>query len=133
MSAYWREQAACRTADAALFDDQLDLSGELAIHRWQRHEKAKTICDRCPVADHCLEDAIANRDTGIRAGILVISGHPFGQSRRPREPRALKPCGTYAAYRRHENRREQPCRPCMDAYAAYIRTRRTRASRRRAA
>lgn len=29
--------------------------------------------------------------------------------------RALKPCGTYAAYRRHLNRGEQPCDECRRA------------------
>lgn len=37
--------------------------------------------------------------------------------------RALKPCGTHAAFVRHWARSEQPCQPCVDAERLYQRDR----------
>lgn len=37
----------------------------------------------------------------------------------PAEDPALKPCGTYAAYKRHIAHDEDPCDPCNDAYTVY--------------
>lgn len=34
-------------------------------------------------------------------------------------PQQLKPCGTYAAFKRHLANDEDPCDPCTDAYAVY--------------
>lgn len=34
--------------------------------------------------------------------------------------KALKPCGTNAAYVRHRNAGEEACRDCKDAHAAYM-------------
>ena len=36
-------------------------------------------------------------------------------------PRALKPCGTVAAYRRHQRNGETPCEPCRAAWSEYQR------------
>ncbi len=45
----------------------------------------------------------------------------------PRPPsarfRALRPCGTHAAYVRHKSRGETPCQACADAERAYQRAR----------
>ena len=38
--------------------------------------------------------------------------------------RALKPCGTVAAYRRHRKNNEEPCDPCREANATVQRERR---------
>ena len=35
----------------------------------------------------------------------------------------VKPCGTYAAYKRHINNNQEPCEPCKDAMRQYTRTR----------
>ena len=35
--------------------------------------------------------------------------------------KTLKPCGTYAAYRRHKRNGETPCAACDAAWAAYNR------------
>lgn len=45
--------------------------------------------------------------------------------------RALRPCGTVAALRRHQRRGETPCQPCRDAHSSL--TRRVRRERREAA
>lgn len=37
-----------------------------------------------------------------------------------------RPCGTYAAYKRHRRRKETPCRACLDANNAEHRARRER-------
>ncbi len=44
--------------------------------------------------------------------------------------RALKPCGTNAAYHRHLRRGEQPCAECLEARRQYEAARRTPAVRR---
>jgi WhiB family redox-sensing transcriptional regulator len=57
VSAGWSAAAACRGQDPDLFhpDDDAGVA------------RAKAVCRRCPVADACLQDALAN---GIQAGIL---------------------------------------------------------------
>ena len=65
MSHTWSEAAACRTEDPDLFHpDGSDGPWLLVI------EQAKVVCRRCPVADDCLDDALADRDQdGIRGGL----------------------------------------------------------------
>lgn len=42
------------------------------------------------------------------------------------EDDGARPCGTYAAYKRHRRRKETPCRACLDANNAEHRARRVR-------
>ncbi len=57
MSPGWSAAAACRREDPDLFHPD-DTAGV---------ERAKNVCRRCPVADACLQDALA---ANIQAGIL---------------------------------------------------------------
>ncbi len=56
----WREDAACRTADTALFfPDSEDQAGP-----------AVAVCAVCPVREECLEFALATRqDDGVWGGM----------------------------------------------------------------
>lgn len=106
----WRTQAACRNTDTDIFFDPT------------RTEEALNICDRCPVILDCREYA-----THYPGAINEIQGIWGGktdkqiQRTRARNPRAanprltLKPCGTYAAYRRHLKYGTPPCHACQQA------------------
>lgn len=64
----WQEDAACREYDNILFfgEDQ----GESELERQARESEAKAVCQRCPVAEPCLEFAIeTNQKYGIWGGL----------------------------------------------------------------
>jgi len=63
----WSGSAACRTEDPALFHP------DGATGPWLRAiARAKAVCRRCPVADACLDDALASRvQDGIRGGLTA--------------------------------------------------------------
>ena len=64
----WQEQAACRGYDNLLFfgPDQ----GESELEKQSREARAKAICQRCPVAEPCLEFAMeTNQKYGIWGGL----------------------------------------------------------------
>ena len=59
----WTDQAECRGMDMALFFD---------CPNGKYSAKAVSACRRCPVAQECLEDALANPETqGLWAGTGV--------------------------------------------------------------
>lgn len=65
MIAVWSDAAACRSEDPALFHPEGSTGRWLPVIG-----RAKAVCRRCPVAEACLEDALASRDPdGIRGGL----------------------------------------------------------------
>ena len=63
----WRTQAACRTADSALF---FSAEGEGHRERHRRERRAKRICASCPVRVPCRTYAVAYREPyGIWGGL----------------------------------------------------------------
>lgn len=65
MTAIWSDAAACRSEDPALFHPDGSTGCWLRVI-----ERAKAVCRRCPVADACLNDALASRDPdSIRGGL----------------------------------------------------------------
>lgn len=69
----WRERAACRLADPALFsepDSSEGSPGESGEERERRVAAAKRFCRGCPVRAECLADAVAKDDqAAIRGGL----------------------------------------------------------------
>lgn len=66
----WRRDAACSLSpDPQFWDDKID--DEPAEYRTFRHEHAKAICRRCPVAFQCATSVDMQWDEGIRAGQLL--------------------------------------------------------------
>jgi WhiB family redox-sensing transcriptional regulator len=62
-SGKWQQYAACSGADPDLFFPEPDAAGELI-------EQAKSICDRCPVRQACLDAALHSADSaGICGGL----------------------------------------------------------------
>jgi hypothetical protein len=58
MTADWRDKAACAGADWQLF------------FTYHRRRDAFEYCDRCPVTQACLDDAMATEDgEPVRAGV----------------------------------------------------------------
>ena len=56
----WQDDAACLNYDQAIFFPTITQSAE----------RAKTICNRCPVAGECLDYAITNDETeGVWGGL----------------------------------------------------------------
>jgi WhiB family redox-sensing transcriptional regulator len=79
----WQESAACRAEDLNLF---FGPDGESRFDREEREEKAKAICRRCPVAQACLDGAIAR---GERAGVWGgLNADEIAAERRRRARRA---------------------------------------------
>jgi WhiB family redox-sensing transcriptional regulator len=58
MSGGWRDQAACRAADPALFCAP---EGEEPEEAAAREAEANTYCSRCPVRSACLEFGLTQR------------------------------------------------------------------------
>nr|WP_093656935.1 WhiB family transcriptional regulator [Streptomyces wuyuanensis] len=74
----WREHAACRKHDPALFHPT---TGESSNH-------AKRICTSCPVRTECLEHAITYGETGVWGGTTA------GQRRAIRRAREARRAGS---------------------------------------
>ncbi len=97
----WRQEAACRAADTALFfgfeEDQ---------------ERAVAICrGSCPVMIECREYAVATRrQDGVWGGLTEEQ-----LRRRVKRPRAEPDHGTTAGARQHNRLGERPCRACREA------------------
>ena len=69
--AEWREEAACLAYPAVVFFGLDD--SETPVERRSREEKAKRICETCPVQRECLEYALATREQyGIWGGLTEI-------------------------------------------------------------
>ena len=117
----WHERAACAGADPALFDP---VHVEANDVRLQRLTKAVAFCERCTVADTCLQEARTYRDSGVRGGVLLEDGRPIATPLRGREP--VQPHGTYAAYKRHVRAHTPACPSCRAAHARYTAQFRTR-------
>ena len=63
----WQEHAACRDHENVIFFGPEQ--GESELERQPREAHAKSICQRCPVAEPCLEFALlTNQDSGIWGG-----------------------------------------------------------------
>ncbi|WP_217166231.1 WhiB family transcriptional regulator [Streptomyces sp. AC512_CC834] len=62
----WVERAACRDADPEIFFPPAGGSDD------DREPSAKRLCARCPVAEHCLHEALLREEsTGIWGGLNV--------------------------------------------------------------
>ena len=117
MSGDWRNLAACRGLNPALFFAE---RGDTLTVR-----NARAVCATCPVAAECLEFAIANDETvGMWGGLC---GNELRQEKRrraggrkgPKPGTTLKPIkhGTDAGYVAHHRRGERPCQSCREAHA----------------
>ena len=85
---------------------------------------AVTICNGCPILYACLEQTLraeGQSPSGQRHG---VAGGLTPNQRARRRPlgrpsgRALQPCGTPAAYRRHIRSGQKACEPCLAANRA---------------
>ena len=64
----WQEQAACREYDNVLFFGPD--AGESELEKQSREQRAKQVCQRCPVQEACLEFAMeTNQKYGIWGGL----------------------------------------------------------------
>ncbi len=63
----WADQAACRNADPELF---FASDGEKLKPKASREAAAKAVCAGCRVRQACLDDALANRLSGIWGGTV---------------------------------------------------------------
>lgn len=74
----WRDSAACKGTTPSIFIE-LDLDS---------HRQAKEYCDTCTVPEPCIEEAIRNRETGTRGGVIFRNGKQGRPNRRPgRQPK----------------------------------------------
>ena len=119
MSGDWRNLDACRGLDPDRFfperGDPFTASN------------AQAVCAACPVAEQCLEFAIANDETvGIWGG---LSGRQLREEKRrraggrkgPKPGTTYKPVehGTNGGYHAHRRAGTPTCRSCREAHAAY--------------
>ncbi|MFI6645656.1 WhiB family transcriptional regulator [Streptomyces sp. NPDC050504] len=81
----------------------------------------REICGACPYRLPCRDWARARDERGVWGGETETGRRSArlvaGLVRAPAQ-RETKPCGTYAAYRRHLRKGEQPCRSCQGAERA---------------
>lgn len=97
------------------------------------YHRARRICSTCPLSQPCLEYALTHDVYGLWAGTSVKDRNRI-KAGKPLDPpktatvRALKPCGTRAAYRRHIANGEPVDQACTEAATAHSRTYRERRS-----
>lgn len=121
----WRDHAACKGLDPDLFFPPVGANA---------HEP-KRVCRTCPVADYCLDYALAvnpRDDLGIwgatsqqeRIRVRKLRGTTPTVSTGRKEPtRPPAACGTNSGYQRHRRNGEEACPECLQAMAAYDRQR----------
>ena len=123
----WAEQAACKGFRLEHGTEEWTRSWfpEKGNHQTKAVQRALAICDECPVQAECLQYSLdANLVHGIYGGTTPQDRRDlFGQRIARYRPRRteLRPCGTYAAYRRHLARGEKPCEECRQAHALQAR------------
>lgn len=119
----WYDDAACRGMDPAVFFP--DHHGD--------HRAALAVCATCPVAAHCLLEAMAVGTSlhGIWGGTterrrrqLRKQGWKGERSWSLRQLTAAQ-CGTRSGHDRHRRAGEPSCDACRQAYADYQRQYRT--------
>jgi WhiB family redox-sensing transcriptional regulator len=75
----WQAQAACRGMDSAVF---FSPSYERGPARRQREERARAVCQGCPVSAACARFAVTTRQGyGVWGGLTESDRHP--ECRRP--------------------------------------------------
>jgi WhiB family redox-sensing transcriptional regulator len=80
----WRAVARCRTADPDLF---FHPDGERAGARTDRMNRAKQVCNACPVTRQCADHALDTREGfGVWGGMSEDEriGHFLAEGTRPR-------------------------------------------------
>lgn len=94
------------------------------VRRTDRAEPDMYVCQSCEalIKRHRQQQESAELTGGqwVRRGLIqvwVADPTPDPEPTTPREPRALKPCGTTAAYKRHTKRGES-CDVCREAMRA---------------
>lgn len=107
----WRQSAACRDADAFLFDERL--LGESVQQQTARHAEALAICAGCSVVDACRKSAIRGVDEGIRGNRRLPPIKPRTHVKTPVEIVHGKEKGAT----QHRRRGEKPCASCAAAAA----------------
>lgn len=113
MNTDWMEYAKCVGEPLELFVEPVHF-----------RDAINGFCSGCPVAFECREHALVNGDwVTVAGGQTPKERAPEARRRRlpvdanPAHDHNLpKPCGTYAAYRRHRRNGEPPCDECRDAY-----------------
>lgn len=115
MTDSWRDRAACKGKDPALFVPPRS--------RQQRHRAALDVCARCPVKAECGEWARSEAETCVIAGGEYIGGSNHKHTHH--EPVAV--CGTDAGYYRHRRtNNEDACDACKAAHRDAEATRKKR-------
>lgn len=111
----WRDRAACAGRDDIdWFPSGAGGRGEPKGYR-ENLNRARKVCDDCPVAEQCLELALELRtDHGIWAGTTPRQRRGMVRGRR-RAP--VAECGTDAGYYRHVRKlKERACDECRAAH-----------------
>lgn len=73
----WWDRAACIDVPSAVFFPSV--TEEIAL------AGAKRYCDRCPVAEDCMTDALAYDDVGIRAGTTTEQRRALSKTRKAQQ------------------------------------------------
>jgi hypothetical protein len=73
----WTREAACAGHPDPTIFDAPDPARDVPMNVQRRNaRKAADTCTACPVKAECLQDALDNRHTGVRGGLL-IPNHPL--------------------------------------------------------
>lgn len=108
MTGGWRERAACRGFALSLFFPE----------RGETTAAAKAVCQTCPVIADCLAWAMRTGDAwAVLGGLSSDERAAVRRGRKPRIPRAHRPCGTPARYKAHILAGEVPDAACRRAEA----------------
>lgn len=116
----WQELARCAdaSADPALFDEWDRVWESLGEATARTARAWRSYCRLCPVAQQCLDAALANGDNGVRGGYLLRRNYSLRNQ--GVDQHRVAPCGTFHGYRRHLYRGEQ-CDACQAAAREYWR------------
>ncbi|WP_263251615.1 WhiB family transcriptional regulator [Saccharopolyspora rosea] len=109
----WRTRAACQE------HTELDFIEPDAMEA----DHCRAVCAGCPVRQHCLADALANREPwGIWGGLDTHERATLAIRSQQCSPKVLPAHGTNSRYAKHGCR----CIPCRTVHSAFERARRAR-------
>jgi hypothetical protein len=111
----WRAEAAC---SSTLNPEQFDYIqlGESERDRLQRLAVAKDrYCDRCPVAERCLQYGQSNGFDGLWGGVALLDGQAQLLPGLAVPEKDNRVCGTYGGWVKHRKERSVVCGPCSEA------------------
>lgn len=110
----WKEHAVCRGLDPDIFFFGID--NRYRKPNIRKIERARTICNQCPVRTECLQAALDGDEYGFWGGTTDNERRTMRRTPRRRVPEEH---GTDTGYQQHRRAGTDACLACLAAHAVH--------------